>query len=122
MKCFLLYITGILSRAKTTGLMIAANMSTTILLVDPRHEDDALAFLFLAIYILLFCQGDSILADSGTEQLEFIALSQRTGDPKYQQKKQINKRKRVKVPFQKKGMEEDVLGEKVRKHGWRWVV
>jgi mannosyl-oligosaccharide alpha-1,2-mannosidase len=34
----------------------------------------------------LFLQGDSILADSGTEQLEFIALSQRTGDPKYQQK------------------------------------
>ncbi|URD90742.1 Glycosyl hydrolase family 47 [Musa troglodytarum] len=31
--------------------------------------------------------GESILADSGTEQLEFIALSQRTGDPKYQQKK-----------------------------------
>ncbi|KAL9265777.1 Mannosyl-oligosaccharide 1,2-alpha-mannosidase MNS2-like protein [Drosera capensis] len=30
--------------------------------------------------------GRSILADSGTEQLEFIALSQRTGDPKYQQK------------------------------------
>ncbi|KAH0704742.1 hypothetical protein KY285_019020 [Solanum tuberosum] len=30
--------------------------------------------------------GDSILADSGTEQLEFIALSQRTGDRKYQQK------------------------------------
>ncbi|PIN23869.1 Mannosyl-oligosaccharide 1,2-alpha-mannosidase [Handroanthus impetiginosus] len=30
--------------------------------------------------------GDSILADSGTEQLEFIALSQRTGNPKYQQK------------------------------------
>ncbi|KAI3879492.1 hypothetical protein MKW92_000869 [Papaver armeniacum] len=30
--------------------------------------------------------GESILADSGTEQLEFIALSQRTGDPKYQQK------------------------------------
>ncbi|XP_038984687.1 mannosyl-oligosaccharide 1,2-alpha-mannosidase MNS1-like isoform X2 [Phoenix dactylifera] len=30
--------------------------------------------------------GNSILADSGTEQLEFIALSQRTGDPKYQQK------------------------------------
>ncbi|KAJ9537567.1 hypothetical protein OSB04_030300 [Centaurea solstitialis] len=30
--------------------------------------------------------GDSILADSGTEQLEFIALTQRTGDPKYQQK------------------------------------
>nr|POF08089.1 mannosyl-oligosaccharide 1,2-alpha-mannosidase mns1 [Quercus suber] len=40
--------------------------------------------------------GESILADSGTEQLEFIALSQRTGDPKYQQKAenviaQINK-------------------------------
>ncbi|KAH9624540.1 hypothetical protein KSS87_017750 [Heliosperma pusillum] len=31
-------------------------------------------------------RGDSILADAGTEQLEFIALSQRTGDPKYQQK------------------------------------
>lgn len=30
--------------------------------------------------------GDSILADSGTEQVEFIALSQRTGDPKYQLK------------------------------------
>ncbi|KAK3427885.1 hypothetical protein EUGRSUZ_F04021 [Eucalyptus grandis] len=30
--------------------------------------------------------GNSILADSGTEQVEFIALSQRTGDPKYQQK------------------------------------
>ncbi|KAJ7952050.1 alpha-1,2-Mannosidase [Quillaja saponaria] len=30
--------------------------------------------------------GQSILADSGTEQLEFIALSQRTGDLKYKQK------------------------------------
>lgn len=30
--------------------------------------------------------GNSILADSGTEQLEFIALSQRTKDPKYQEK------------------------------------
>uniref|UniRef100_A0A0C9RPH0 alpha-1,2-Mannosidase n=1 Tax=Wollemia nobilis TaxID=56998 RepID=A0A0C9RPH0_9CONI len=30
--------------------------------------------------------GASILADSGTEQVEFIALSQRTGDPKYQDK------------------------------------
>ncbi|KAH1097373.1 hypothetical protein J1N35_014294 [Gossypium stocksii] len=30
--------------------------------------------------------GQSILADSGTEQLEFIALSQRTGNPKYQEK------------------------------------
>ncbi|CAA0829542.1 Mannosyl-oligosaccharide 1-2-alpha-mannosidase MNS1 [Striga hermonthica] len=29
--------------------------------------------------------GESILADSATEQIEFIALSQRTGDPKYQQ-------------------------------------
>uniref|UniRef100_A0A0A9D5Y9 Uncharacterized protein n=1 Tax=Arundo donax TaxID=35708 RepID=A0A0A9D5Y9_ARUDO len=28
----------------------------------------------------------TVFADSGTEQLEFIALSQRTGDPKYQQK------------------------------------
>ncbi|KAK4361711.1 hypothetical protein RND71_016952 [Anisodus tanguticus] len=34
----------------------------------------------------LLLYGDSILADSGTEQLEFIALSQRTGNPKYQQK------------------------------------
>ncbi|XP_009764246.1 mannosyl-oligosaccharide 1,2-alpha-mannosidase MNS1 isoform X1 [Nicotiana sylvestris] len=30
--------------------------------------------------------GNSILADSASEQLEFIALSQRTGDSKYQQK------------------------------------
>lgn len=30
--------------------------------------------------------GNSVLADSGTEQLEFIALSQRTRDPKYQKK------------------------------------
>lgn len=37
--------------------------------------------VFVAYY-----QGESILADSGTEQLEFIALSQRTGDPKYQEK------------------------------------
>ncbi|CDP20137.1 unnamed protein product [Coffea canephora] len=29
---------------------------------------------------------DSILTDSGTEQLEFIALSQRTGNPKNRQK------------------------------------
>lgn len=36
--------------------------------------------------ILFYLQGESILADSGTEQLELIALSQRTGDPKYQQK------------------------------------
>ena len=41
-------------------------------------------------YALLFLQGDSILADSGTEQLEFIALSQRTGDPKYQLKVSIS--------------------------------
>ncbi|KAK7329734.1 hypothetical protein VNO77_23911 [Canavalia gladiata] len=31
-------------------------------------------------------RGNSILADSGSEQLEFIALSQRTKDPKYQLK------------------------------------
>lgn len=41
-------------------------------------------------YALLFLQGDSILADSGTEQLEFIALSQRTGDSKYQLKVSIS--------------------------------
>ncbi|KAI3841335.1 hypothetical protein MKW98_007816 [Papaver atlanticum] len=29
---------------------------------------------------------ENILGDSGTKQLEFIAFSQRTGDPKYQQK------------------------------------
>ncbi|KAG6503471.1 hypothetical protein ZIOFF_035786 [Zingiber officinale] len=39
---------------------------------------------FFSLFISL--QGESILADSGTEQLEFIALSQRTGDLKYQQK------------------------------------
>ncbi|XP_071924148.1 mannosyl-oligosaccharide 1,2-alpha-mannosidase MNS1-like [Coffea arabica] len=37
----------------------------------------------LALSLLIV---DSILADSGTEQLEFIALSQRTGNPKYRQK------------------------------------
>ncbi|XP_041019199.1 mannosyl-oligosaccharide 1,2-alpha-mannosidase MNS1-like [Juglans microcarpa x Juglans regia] len=34
----------------------------------------------------MWAGGNSILADSGTEQLEFIALSQRTKDPKYQEK------------------------------------
>ncbi|CAJ1941752.1 unnamed protein product [Sphenostylis stenocarpa] len=33
-----------------------------------------------------WARGNSILADSGSEQLEFIALSQRTNDPKYQDK------------------------------------
>ncbi|XP_017410392.1 mannosyl-oligosaccharide 1,2-alpha-mannosidase MNS1 isoform X2 [Vigna angularis] len=33
-----------------------------------------------------WARGNSILADSGSEQLEFIALSQRTKDPKYQEK------------------------------------
>ncbi|CAN6451107.1 unnamed protein product [Victoria cruziana] len=37
-------------------------------------------------YNLGWAGGNSILADSGTEQLEFIVLSERTGDPKYQQK------------------------------------
>ncbi|KAI4335347.1 hypothetical protein L6164_014001 [Bauhinia variegata] len=32
---------------------------------------------------LQWTRGNSILADSGSEQLEFIALSQRTKDPKY---------------------------------------
>jgi len=31
-------------------------------------------------------QGASILADLGTEQVELIALSQRTGVPKYKEK------------------------------------
>lgn len=33
-------------------------------------------------------QGSSTLADLGTEQVEFIGLSQRTGNPKYQEKVQ----------------------------------
>ncbi|KAG4932382.1 hypothetical protein JHK87_046384 [Glycine soja] len=33
-----------------------------------------------------WARGNSILADSGSEQLEFIALSQRTNDPKYKEK------------------------------------
>ncbi|XP_031480391.1 mannosyl-oligosaccharide 1,2-alpha-mannosidase MNS1-like isoform X2 [Nymphaea colorata] len=37
-------------------------------------------------YNLGWAGGNSILADSGTEQLEFIVLSERTGDPRYQQK------------------------------------
>ncbi|XWS71006.1 hypothetical protein CRYUN_Cryun03dG0099900 [Craigia yunnanensis] len=37
-------------------------------------------------HVFLLFQGNSILADSGTEQLEFIAFSQRIKDPKYQQK------------------------------------
>lgn len=31
-------------------------------------------------------QGSSVLADLGTEQVELIALSQRTGNPKYMEK------------------------------------
>ena len=48
--------------------------------------------ILLEIDIVIFylwtsiLQGGSTLADSGTAQLEFIVLSQRTGDPKYQQK------------------------------------
>lgn len=43
-------------------------------------------FIEVHLFFSPYCQGNSILADSGTEQLELIALSQRTGDPKYQQK------------------------------------
>ena len=46
----------------------------------------ALLLPFIENINLLYFQGNSILADSGTEQLEFIALSQRIKDPKYQQK------------------------------------
>ncbi|XVF19043.1 hypothetical protein REPUB_Repub11eG0076400 [Reevesia pubescens] len=53
-----------------------------------------LIFVFLSVNYFLWDrrnlssvhQGNSILADSATEQLEFIALSQRIKDPKYQQK------------------------------------
>lgn len=45
-----------------------------------------MALMGLYSLCFYFVKGESILADSGTEQLEFIVLSQRTGDPKYQQK------------------------------------
>lgn len=47
--------------------------------------------------------GASILADSGTEQVEFIALSQRTGDPKYQEKVE-NVIKRLQATFPDDGL------------------
>jgi hypothetical protein len=34
----------------------------------------------------IFMQASSTLADLGTEQLEFIGLSQRTGNPKFKQR------------------------------------
>lgn len=37
---------------------------------------------------VMYLQGSSTLADLGTEQVEFIGLSQRTGNPKYQEKVQ----------------------------------
>uniref|UniRef100_A0A803M9S0 alpha-1,2-Mannosidase n=1 Tax=Chenopodium quinoa TaxID=63459 RepID=A0A803M9S0_CHEQI len=65
-------------------------------LVNQRHHEQGLGYnhenrnqnggVTAALWKSYMMRGDSILADSGTEQLEFIALSQRTGNPKYQQK------------------------------------
>jgi mannosyl-oligosaccharide alpha-1,2-mannosidase len=38
------------------------------------------------LVLSIFMQASSTLADLGTEQLEFIGLSQRTGNPKYKQR------------------------------------
>lgn len=40
----------------------------------------------ITVVCVLWLQGSSTLADLGTEQVEFIGLSQRTGNPKYKQK------------------------------------
>ncbi|CAK9233557.1 unnamed protein product [Sphagnum jensenii] len=47
--------------------------------------------------------GSSVLADLGTEQVEFIGLSQRTGDPKYKQKVE-NVIKQLRKNFPKDGL------------------
>ncbi|CAK9276687.1 unnamed protein product [Sphagnum jensenii] len=47
--------------------------------------------------------GSSVLADLGTEQVEFIGLSQRTGDPKYKQKVE-NVVKQLRKNFPKDGL------------------
>ncbi|XP_024528760.1 mannosyl-oligosaccharide 1,2-alpha-mannosidase MNS1 [Selaginella moellendorffii] len=47
--------------------------------------------------------GASVLADLATEQVEFIALSQRTGDPKYQEKVE-NVIKKIKEFFPQDGL------------------
>ncbi|CAM6058738.1 unnamed protein product [Sphagnum tenellum] len=47
--------------------------------------------------------GSSVLADLGTEQVEFIGLSQRTGDPKYKQKVE-NAIKQLRKNFPKDGL------------------
>ncbi|CAM6075530.1 unnamed protein product [Sphagnum tenellum] len=47
--------------------------------------------------------GSSVLADLGTDQLEFIGLSQRTGDPKYKQKVE-NTIKQLRLSFPKDGL------------------
>ncbi|KAL5176633.1 Mannosyl-oligosaccharide 1,2-alpha-mannosidase MNS1 [Glycine soja] len=55
-----------------------------ILFMHSSQRNMALMGLYSLCFY--FVKGESILADSGTEQLEFIVLSQRTGDLKYQQK------------------------------------
>lgn len=49
------------------------------------YADDRLCKKLIKFHISA-CQGASVLADLGTEQVEFIALSQRTGIPKYKEK------------------------------------
>lgn len=49
------------------------------------YADDCLCKKLIKFHISA-CQGASVLADLGTEQVEFIALSQRTGIPKYKEK------------------------------------
>ncbi|XP_071920486.1 mannosyl-oligosaccharide 1,2-alpha-mannosidase MNS1-like isoform X2 [Coffea arabica] len=53
---------------------------------------------------------DSILADSGTEQLEFITLSQRIGNPKYRQKVWIQGNKTASVNHYRKMWETSMKG------------
>ncbi|CAH9077003.1 unnamed protein product [Cuscuta europaea] len=59
-------------------------------------------------------RGDSILADSGTEQLEFIALSQRTGNLKYQQKVE-----NVILELNKTFPDDGLLPIYLNPHSWR---
>nr|XP_027109040.1 mannosyl-oligosaccharide 1,2-alpha-mannosidase MNS1-like [Coffea arabica] len=80
------------------------------------HRTHLLAFL---ITLLAWLTGiriipdglvDSILADSGIEQLEFIALSQRTGNPKYRQKVWIQGNKTASVNHYREMWETSMKG------------
>lgn len=48
---------------------------------------------------LICLKGSSVLADIGTEQIEFIGLSQRTGNPKYKEKVRNNWMMRFRCRF-----------------------